>query len=166
MVSRHCAGQELQQELAMGKEAKRQQYIHNYARTLQGRLTKELKRYTLHYHSFTSAIHIADDLYHQPVRDVILFHVAKESDEVLGGLACAGVGTTSQSHFAQPGLVTLHQVTNSTMFSGWPKWLDVKHPGRDIVLHLAACAVCAAMADNLWVDFQKAKQESATKLSS
>jgi hypothetical protein len=140
------------------READRQGYIHNYARTLLGQIKDQIPVRTLvHY---DSAIGVANHMYHEPsIWRVVLGKLDEEKDETLGRLACAGLPGKSPGNIADTfDTIRLHQVSNSALFSPKvPKWFNIKKRGRELVLYLAAQAVFAAMADNIYADMKKVK---------
>ncbi len=137
------------------RHIKRRKYIHDYARTLMGRLG-------IKYESFSgeqNAVDVARLLLKRCGREVYAF-IDNENDEVQGALALCGVGReelanhSSMPHWGEP------QVAMFQVYGG-PHWLDGEDHGEALILRMTSVAVIAAMADNIWTEIQKKKARDA-----
>jgi len=147
-------------EIDMGKRANRQEYIHNYARTLLGQLKEQIPVHTLMH--YDRAVDMASHIYlDRAAVNAIVRKLQTEKDETLGRLACAGLGEKNHMDATDKfTTVRLHEICGNILFHRRnPKWLDMKNAGGDIVLHLAVHALCAAIADNIYADMRKVQAE-------
>src|SRR3954465_8606627 len=139
--------------------AQRGQYLHNFARTLAGKIEKEpyysgdpkfVEKWGKCKHSFTSAREIAQnllewdtDLY--PIRSAVEDFIEEESWETLARLAIAADGGTG---------IKFSDFTDKAMKM---EILQTYEDGATthIIYRLAIIGVTAAMAENFWNDRRK-----------
>lgn len=115
-------------------------YIHNYARTLCGKM--HLKARDMRY--MTDAKSIARLLVTQHWSR-IWTEVGRETWRTRNNLACEGVGDT---HDAPRDRVKMCEVHIT-------EWIDLRWNGLDFIHQLAATSVVAAIADNMWEECER-----------
>ncbi len=123
----------------------RQEYIHNFARTMMG----QLKIGTAGLADKGSAVEIAQQLGNDHWRHVRIA-VERLCVGVKGGLAMSAIGEdTRERHSAPLQGVALFEVC------GGKGWLRDEMGGSYLLGQIATAAVLAAMADNIWTDLKK-----------
>lgn len=137
----------------MGKEttASRNQYIHNYARTLAGQLHIKSRGFTDDF----NVLAIAEKLYRGYSGRIHRDHIWKLDDAAVGRLACCGTGDFARS--PRPG-VTVEQIVAFRHEEERVETL-IRKESRDFVETLACYSIIAAMADNIWSDVEMIREE-------
>ncbi len=146
----------------MGKETwnSRSEYIHNFARTLAGRLHIKSEQFRDCFSPQQVVAYLVDKtLKVFAIRAHLEYH-GHGTDEMLGRLACCGRG--SESKAPRSGLTIDEVVESHQLFHNWVSW-NPKRDTKETQINMAILAIIAAMADNFYADAEMLREKERSE---